>query len=48
MKIIECKCCSSNMRVNDYDFARFSQGEFILCENCYEDFKSNKTKLSRS
>jgi hypothetical protein len=48
MKIIECKCCSSSVRVSDYDFARFSQGEFILCEECNDNFENNLTKCSRS
>lgn len=47
MKIIECKYCSASIRVSDYDFARFSKGELVLCENCYEDFNNNITKTSR-
>ena len=47
MTRIECICCNETIRVNDYDFARFSKGEFILCENCYNNFRNNKTKLTK-
>ena len=44
MKWIECGFCGEIMHVPDYDFARWSKGELVFCDHCYEDFKSGASK----